>query len=59
MAKIKIKWLKDDGTVLGETLTNDEYNEEEIKSLTEYLNDTTEGLHAPYGWQQFELVPSK
>jgi hypothetical protein len=53
---IKINWIDKDGNVISSTITNDEYNEENVSDLTQYINDTTEGLDAPNEWDQFDLV---
>ena len=46
----KITWIDKDGNVLGETLVDD------VEGLDEYIQETTEGLDAPDGWNQYLVV---
>jgi hypothetical protein len=57
MAKIQINWLDAMGNIISSEMTDDDYTQENITALEEYINDTTEGLNAPEGWDQFDLIP--
>lgn len=45
----KITWIDKDGNVLGETLVDD------VEGLDEYIQETTEGLGAPEGWDTYQV----
>lgn len=45
----KIIWFAKDGSVLGETLVDS------IVGLDEYIQETTEGLDAPDGWDTYQV----
>jgi hypothetical protein len=45
----KITWIGKDGSVLGETLVDD------AEGLEEYIQETTEGLDAPAGWDTYRV----
>lgn len=46
----KITWIGKDGNVLGETYVDD------AEGLDEYIQETTEGLDAPAGWDTYQVV---
>jgi len=56
MREIVIIWLGKDGAEISRTHTGDEDTPENRADLEQYINDTTEGLDAPDGWDQFELI---
>jgi hypothetical protein len=45
----KIIWFARDGSVLGETLVDN------AGGLDEYIQETTEGLDVPEGWDQYKV----
>jgi hypothetical protein len=45
----KIIWFAKDGSVLGETRVAD------AEDLDEYIQETTEGLDVPEGWDQYKV----
>ena len=56
MKEITIIWIGKDGKEISREYTGDEDTPENRAALEEYINDTTEGLDAPEGWHQFDLV---
>lgn len=54
--KLVIRWLNKMGGEISREHTGDEYTQENRAALEEYINGTTEGLDAPDGWDQFDLV---
>jgi hypothetical protein len=45
----KIIWFAEDGSVLRETIVDD------ADGLDEYIQETTEGMDAPDGWDTYQV----